>query len=75
MGVADSEKEEDHGGLDEGEDRIIEQLVRDIVLPTDDLLLDAKLRDVRYVVTLPGVECILRWSVMVSDGMWVPYIL
>lgn len=63
MGVADSEKEEDHRGFDEGEDWIIEQLVRDVVLPTGDLMLDAKLRDVRYVVTLPGVEGIWCWSV------------
>lgn len=56
MRVADSEKEEDHGGLDEGEDRVVEQLVRDVVLPACDFLLDAKMRDVRFVVTLPGVE-------------------
>ena len=71
MRVADSEKEEDHGGLDEGEDRVVEQLVRDVVLPACDFLLDAKFRDVRFVVTLPGVEGIWWWSVclVVRDGM------
>lgn len=54
--IADSEEKEDHGGLDEGEDRVVEELVRDIVLPACDLLGDAKFRDVRFVVTLPGVE-------------------
>lgn len=70
--VADSEKEENHGGLDEGEDRVVEQLVRDVVLPACDSLLDAKMRDVRFVVTLPGVEGIWLWSVflVVSNGMW-----
>lgn len=71
MCVADSEEEEDQGGLDEGEDRVIEELVRYVVLPACDLLGDAEFRDVCLVVTLPCVEGVWWWSafLIMGDGV------